>query len=224
MRDPKWFKASFHLITSMENVEIANIENVGKDTIAVTLITPDGFEAYPGQFVIVRASNNGGTETGYYTISSPDVSETFEITVSVDSGRDVGPWLNRRSPGEKIPVEGPLGDTKYTGELDAFVIASGPGIGPAIGIAERAVAEGFEATIVYYDDDPPHGQRLRDLKRRGVGVFMGEGISKRLTGKELAGTKIFVFGFQSFVDEVKRTLGDTSLASSEIHAESFGPE
>jgi ferredoxin-NADP reductase len=81
----------------MEDTEVtvAAVEGVGEDAIAIDFESPDGFEARPGQFVKValpidEGTNGDGedgdetTESRFYTISSPDVRDTFEITVEID--------------------------------------------------------------------------------------------------------------------------------------------
>jgi len=77
----------------MPEVRVTDIETVGDSVIAVKLETPPEFDADPGQFILVRATLSGETETSYYTLSAPRVGDTFEITVAIDPDGTVGPWL-----------------------------------------------------------------------------------------------------------------------------------
>lgn len=205
----------------MPALRITRIEDVGERTVAIEVQTPTEFEAYPGQFVLVRATIDGEEETGYYTISSPDVEEFFEITVAVDPDGTLGPWLVERTIGEEITVEGPFGDIRYTGEDDALVFARGPGIGPAVGIAELARESGHDATIVHGGKQPPHQKRLTHLEERGVTVILTNDLSG--TVESLTADEMYVFGFQGFIEETKDALTAVGVDLAEVEIESFGP-
>jgi ferredoxin-NADP reductase len=62
------------------DARVAAVREIGPDSIALDIETPDGFDARPGQFVKL----SGGGESRFYTISSPDVDGTFEVTIEVD--------------------------------------------------------------------------------------------------------------------------------------------
>ncbi|WP_323174883.1 FAD-binding oxidoreductase, partial [Natrialba sp. PRR66] len=82
----------------------------------------------------------------------PDTEGTFEMTVEIDPEGDVTPWLADLAAGDALALKGPLGETCYDDEGDVLAVAGGPGIGPALAIAERAVDHGHEAALVYEDD------------------------------------------------------------------------
>ncbi|WP_231187623.1 FAD-dependent oxidoreductase [Haladaptatus sp. DYF46] len=205
----------------MPALRITRIEDVGEQTVAIEVETPTEFEAHPGQFVLVRATVDGEEETGYYTISSPDVEEVFEMTVAVDPDGTLGPWLGERTLGEEITVEGPFGDVRYTGDADALVFARGPGIGPAVGIGERARESGRDVTIVHGGNRPPHRKRLADLEERGATVVLTEDLAG--TAESVAANQTYVFGFQGFVEEVKDALVAAGVDLADVEIESFGP-
>ena len=56
------------------------IEEVGPQDAGHRVRAPPDFEAEPGQFALVEAPIDGELETGYYTLSSPVVGKTFEIS------------------------------------------------------------------------------------------------------------------------------------------------
>lgn len=208
----------------MPKLQITRLENVGDRTIAIEVETPSDFEAYPGQFVLVRGIIGGEEETGYYTISSPTVEETFEMTVAVDPDGTLGPWLNTRTLNDELTVEGPFGDIQYTGDGDAIVLAGGPGIGPAIGIAESARDKDYDVTIVYGGSNPPHERRLTALEQDGATIVFSSDLDAAVDSLDLSGVETYVFGFQSFVNEAKAALSEADMDLEDVEIESFGPE
>ncbi|WP_251343610.1 ferredoxin--NADP reductase [Haloplanus halophilus] len=206
----------------MPQVTVDAVETVGDRTVALELRTPEGFDAEPGQFILIRATVDGVEETGYYTISSPDTTGTMEVTVEYVPEGTLAPWLAERRPGDTVAVEGPFGDVRYTGGGDAVVLAEGPGIGPAVGIAERARAAGHDASIVFWGQDPPHRDRLDALEADGASVVLVESLDEAADTLAAAGdATVYVFGFESFVRDAK-TVAE-AVGVDDLRAESFGP-
>jgi ferredoxin-NADP reductase len=209
----------------MPQVTVAAVETVGPDTVALELRTPSGFDADPGQFVLVRGTVDGVEETGYYTLSSPDAEETMEITVEAPPEATLAPWLAARKPGDAVEIEGPFGDVRYAGEGSVAVLAEGPGIGPAVGIAERARRAGHDATVVFVGADPPHADRLDALVADGATVEVVESLEADAAVEALAaagdaGATIYAFGFESFVRSA--TAATERAGIDDLRAESFG--
>ncbi|MEF8857259.1 MAG: FAD-dependent oxidoreductase [Haloplanus sp.] len=205
----------------MPQVTVAAVDDVGPRTVALELETPDDFDAEPGQFLLVRATVDGVEETGYYTLSSPDTEGTMEVTVEYVPEGTLAPWLAERSVGDEIEIEGPFGDVRYTGGGDAVVVAEGPGIGPAVGIAERARREGYDATVVFWGEEPPHRDRLEALEDGGATVLLVESLDEAADTLDEAGdATVYVFGFESFVRDAK-TVAE-AVGVDPIRAESFG--
>lgn len=203
----------------MASVRVEAARTVGDRTVALELATPEGFAALPGQFVLIRTDVDGEEETGYYTISSPNVDGTFEITVGYHPDGTLGPWLAEREVGDEVVVEGPFGKTKYEGDSDAVVVAEGPGLGPAIGIAERARAAGHAVSVVFVGENPPHADRLDEVREDGGTVSVVDSLADAdLPADDDA--EVFVFGFQSFVEAAAELLAEQGV--DEVHAESFG--
>ncbi|WP_256298536.1 FAD-dependent oxidoreductase [Haloarchaeobius salinus] len=205
---------------------VAAVETVGPDTVAIDVETPDGFEALPGQFVLVRATVDGEELSRYYTLSSPDVDGTFELTVGVDPDGDISPWLADLDAGDELTIEGPFGNVKYDDEGDVVVVAGGPGIGPAVAIAERAVEGGHDAVVLYQDDGPAHTDRLDALETAGAAVdVFGDDADDALgdaIGEYGDDGTVYVFGFADFCELATDALDDAGLDSDEAHVESFG--
>jgi ferredoxin-NADP reductase len=209
------------------DVAIRAVEPVGPETVAVTLETPAGFSAEPGQFVLVRRpaeDPDGDGEGRHYTISSPRVSETFEITVEIDPEGTVSPWLAERDAGECITVEGPFGNVFYEGDGPVLAIAGGPGIGAALAIAERAREHDHDAAIVYLDDEPVHEDRLAALATAGVSVSIlaDEAAVDSAIAPVVGVGQPYVFGFKSFCELALDVIEAAGGDPDEVAVESFG--
>jgi ferredoxin-NADP reductase len=206
---------------------VTAVREVGPDAIALDIETPDGFTAQPGQFVKLTGDLDGETESRFYTISSPDVGGTFEVTIGIDPEGTLGPWLAGREPGDTVQVMGPFGNDYYEDEPRVVVLAGGPGIGPAVGIAERALADGGEAAVVYHDDEPMHVDRLAALEEGGAQVFVldseaavAAAVADVLTGND--GEQLFVYGFADFLDVALAAIDAAGGESEAAKVENFG--
>jgi 3-phenylpropionate/trans-cinnamate dioxygenase ferredoxin reductase subunit len=205
------------------DARIAAVREAGADDIAVDIETPDGFDARPGQFVKLT----GEGESRFYTISSPDVEGAFEVTIEVDPEGTLGPWLAGREPGDTVGVTGPFGNSYYEDEPRVVVLAGGPGVGPAVGIGERALADGGTAAVVYLDDSPVHEARLAALADAGADVFvlsgesgMEDAVRAAVTGED--GEQVFVYGFADFLDLATTAIDAAGGDSESAKVENFG--
>ena len=206
------------------DVEVRAVKEVGTDTVAVDLASPPTFEAKPGQFVKLSATVDGEHVSRFYTISSPDVGGEIEITVEVDPEGSLGPWL-ADAKGQTIRLEGPYGTAFYEDESSILVLAGGPGVGPAVGIGERALADDNEMAIVYRDDDPVHEERLSALRERGTTVIVvgeDQGLETALADAYEAGQQVFIYGFRDFVTEGRKALESVGGDPDDAKIENFG--
>lgn len=206
------------------SVPVRSVETVGDDVVAITFEAPPDFDGEPGQFVRLSASVDGDVVQRFYTLSSPDSRETFEVTVAIDPDGSLGPWLAGREPGDSIAVSGPYGDHYYEGEESVVVIAAGPGIGPAIAIGERTIREGGSVALVYPAELKVHGDRLAALAEDGVDlVTFDEDLDEAVSRAVPVDGAAFVYGFESFVSEAVRALENAGFDASDVKIESFGP-
>ncbi|WP_049987757.1 FAD-dependent oxidoreductase [Halobellus rufus] len=210
-------------------VAVSAARDVGPQTVALELESPDEFDAEPGQFVKVSATIDGEGYARFYTLSSPGVDDTFEVTVGVDP-EEAGPFsqfLLDLAPGDDLEISGPFGESYYEGESRVVVLAGGPGIGPAVGIAEAAVADGNDAAIVYRTDAPAHGDRLDALRASGASVTVvdesgdiDDAVAAALSGD--ADEQVFVYGFAGFVDDAVSALDAAGVDLDDAKIENFG--
>ncbi|WP_336025489.1 FAD-dependent oxidoreductase [Halobellus salinisoli] len=210
-------------------VAISAVRDVGQRTVALELESPEGFDAEPGQFVKLSATIDGEGYARFYTLSSPGVDDTFEVTVGVDP-EEAGPFsqfLLDLEPGDGLEISGPFGNSYYDGEARVVVLAGGPGIGPAVGIAEAAVADDHDAAIVYRTDAPAHEDRLDDLRDAGAAVTVvdesdaiDEAVSAALTGD--TDEQVFVYGFAGFVADAVSALEAAGVDPDGAKIENFG--
>jgi cytochrome-b5 reductase len=207
---------------------VTAVREAGPGTVAIVLESPPEFEARPGQFVRLSATVDGESDARFYTLSSPDTDGTFEVTVEVDPDEagDFSQYLGTLEPGDEVEISGPFGNNYYDGEARAVVVAGGPGVGPAVGIAERALAEGKEAAVVYVDRAPAHRDRLDALREAGATVHVAEDggiedlVADVLTAAD--GETVFVYGFGDFVEAAQAAIAAAGGDPEEAHVENFG--
>ena len=205
-------------------VSVASVAQAGTDTVVVELDTPAEFDAEPGQFVKLSAELDGEPENAFYTISSPRVTDTFEITVGADEDATLGQWLAERDVGDEVDLMGPLGETHYEGETSVVLFAGGPGIGPCVGIAERVLEDDGDVVLVYKDDEPVHEERLATLEDAGATVEMLDGDADVADADVTfrADAQVFVYGFADFLEEVRDELAAADRDPDAAKAENFG--
>ncbi|PSP83324.1 oxidoreductase [Halobacteriales archaeon QS_1_68_17] len=208
-------------------VSIEAVRSVGDGGIAVELSSPSGFAAAPGQFVNLSAEVAGEEVSRVYTISSPDVDRTFETTVEVDPEGAFSPWLAEASPGTTVRMSGPYGNAYYEGEPRVVIVAGGPGVGPAVAIAERALADGGEAAVVYRDEVPLHRARLDSLATAGATVHvldaeedLAPAVADAVSGTE--DEQVFVYGFDGFVGQARAAIDAAGGDRTAAKVENFG--
>ncbi|WP_255150581.1 FAD-dependent oxidoreductase [Halorarius halobius] len=205
---------------------VVAVRDVGADAVALDLESPEGFEASPGQFVKLSATVEGEAESRFYTISSPDTDGEFELTVSYDP-EDGGPfseYLLALEAGDEVTVAGPFGSDFYEGEERVLVLAGGPGVGPAVGIAEAALADGHEVAVVYLDEAPMHEDRLAAVSEAGGDVFVladadavAEAVADVYDDQQL-----FVYGFADFLDVATDAVEAAGGTTETAKIENFG--
>jgi cytochrome-b5 reductase len=203
---------------------VQRISSVGPDTVAVELSTPAGFTADPGQFVKLVFEIDGETTGRFYTISSPAISDSFELTIGFDpeAGGPVTDRLQALAVGDHLTFEGPFGQSTYTDASRVLILAGGPGVGPAVAVAEVAHAAGAEVAVVYQAAAPAHGDRLAALDAAGATVWvddapLSEGVDAVPVSPDSA--QVFVFGFADLVAEATAIAG---VDPSRAKIENFG--
>ena len=208
---------------------VADVRDIGTDAVAIDITTPAGFDALPGQFVKLSTTLDGESVGRFYTISSPDTEKTFELTVSYDpeAGGDFSEYLLSLRAGDQITITGPFVENHYDGESRVVILAGGPGIGPAVAIAERALADGGSAAVVYRDDEPIHESRLATLAAADADVFvltesmaLTEAVGDVLT--DASDEQVFVYGFADFLADAEAAVEAAGFDTEELKAENFG--
>ena len=207
------------------SLAVTAVRSVGPDAVAIDIETPADFAAQPGQFVKLTLEVDGEDQSRFYTISSPDVEGTFEMTVGIDPDGDVAPHLADLEADDSVRLSGPFGSDYYEGEDRAVLLAGGPGIGPAVGIAERTLDDGGEVAVVYRAATPAHEERLATLEERGAAVTILDGeitasVADVVTGN--ADEQVFVYGFAEFVDDAAAAIDAAGGDPDAAKVENFG--
>lgn len=208
--------------SDMDAARVRDVSTVGADTVAVELESPSGFDPQPGQFVKLSAYVDGEHVSRFYTLSSPDATDTFEVTIAVDPDGTLGPWL-ASATGETVQIEGPYGRAYYEGEPRSLIVAGGPGVGPAVGIGERALADDNEVVIVYRATAPAHEERLSALADDGATVEITDGaIDEPVADHHRGDEQVFIYGFQEFVTDAMAALEAAGGDPDAAKVENFG--
>jgi dihydroorotate dehydrogenase electron transfer subunit len=104
--------------------------------------------AQPGQFVMVRASDNNERilrrPLGIHRVN--DKGEIALLYETVGKGTE---WLAQRKKGEPVDILGPLGRGFPVDSKRLLLVAGGVGIAPLIFLAEKAVADGRNVTLLF---------------------------------------------------------------------------
>ncbi|MEZ3164693.1 FAD-dependent oxidoreductase [Halorubrum sp. RMP-47] len=208
---------------------VESVEPVGPDTYALRFRAPEGFAAEPGQFVKLGTEIDSESVARFYTLSSPRVGDSFEVTVGIDpdEGGEFSAFLSDAEAGTEMTLAGPFGDQHYDGEARAVVIAGGPGVGPAVAIGERALDEDAEAAVVYRDDDVAHADRIDALRDRGAAIRLlgsdddlADAVADVLTGAD--GETVFVYGFADLVADAEAAVDAAGGDPDAAKVENFG--
>ena len=208
-------------------VAVTAVRDVGPRTIAIEFEAPAGLDADPGQFLKLTGVVDGEEYTRFYTLSSPGVDDTFEITVGIDP-EEAGPFsefLLNLAAGDTVEIAGPFGRSFYEGEPRVVVLAGGPGVGPAVGIGEAAVADGSGVAIVYQTGAPAHQERLEALRDAGASVVVADGDIGEHVAAAVGSNgdeQVFVYGFEAFVDEATAALAAAGADPDDAKVENFG--
>jgi ferredoxin-NADP reductase len=206
-------------------LDVVAVRDVGPDTVAIDFETPDAFDAQPGQFVKLTLTVDGEDISRFYTISSPTVDGAFEITVGIDPDGELAPQLGALEAGDGVRIAGPFGSDYYEGESRVVVLAGGPGVGPAVGIAERALDDGNEAAVVYQDDAPVHEDRLDALRDTGALVSViddDEPLTEPIAEAVEDSGQVFIYGFADFLDAATEALEAAGVSTDDAKVENFG--
>ncbi len=211
-----------------QEVTIRSLKRVGPSTVALELETPQGFSAKPGQFILIREPIDGEEFARHYTLSSPAVTNTFELTVGVDPTGAFSGWLAERQPGDILTIEGPFGQIYYDDEGPVRVLAGGPGIGAGLGVVERAIDQGFEAALIA---DPGEEALIHEERFAAIAETNSVFVTSTDDGFEAAvhaaRTAVpdgidFVFGFRTFVDRAVEAIASAGGDPDEAKIESYG--
>ena len=208
-----------------QQLAVAEIRSVGENTFTAAFEVPAAFTACPGQFISVSMADNDSSESSFYTISSPHADGTVEIVFDAGPDSELGRHLADSDPGTTVSVAGPIGETYYEGDRSVVVLAGGPGIGAAIGIGERALAEDHNVAVVY-DGTPACEPQLQKLSTGGAHVDivkdedrLAEAVSKAL---ETVDGSVMIYGYDEFVERATDALAATGEDPEAASTSNYG--
>ncbi len=158
------------------NQEMAPIVSQCETLSGVFLLeieSPDlAAQARPGQFVMVGCDSGYGRllrrPISIHQVSAKTISLLFAV---VGTGTE---WLSQRRPGDKVDLIGPLGNG-FSLNVDShsiLLVAGGMGIAPLCFLAQLAVRQGLEVTLLAGAASVAqlHPERLMPAGARAVNI------------------------------------------------------
>lgn len=230
------------------DVTVTDVQPKGRDAVAVTLATP-GFIWKAGQYITLRAVIDGQDTRRSYSIASAP-GGPLTVGIRAVEGGVFSTFAQGLRPGDRMRALPPEGRFVYDGQARVLLIAAGSGITPMIAIAQVALANGAEVTLVYGNRDSgsimfrAELERLKDsyldrfrlfhcLSRETQDVAFLNG---RITGEKLkVMAEVGAFDAADFdaaylcgpgdmIAEARATLIDMGLAEGAVHQELFFTE
>ncbi|RMG28589.1 MAG: FAD-dependent oxidoreductase [Methanobacteriota archaeon] len=226
-------------MVSYQQGKIINREIFG-NLLVLTIEPEKEFEWEPGQFIVTQNEINGNIETADYTIvSSPKITERFQIIVEVYTESVVGAWLKDLGIGQKIRFKGPKGRTVMQSNDQSIVIVYRE-IGGVIALAflRQLNEEGFkhQVTTIGFNNEG-----FVDLVEMYRDEFSNLSLDTRIfvldqttdEGKfprsQLKGIfepykerEFYIAGMSEFVKNLRSRLISWGVPKEKIHREFFG--
>ncbi|MFI5178322.1 MAG: dihydroorotate dehydrogenase electron transfer subunit [Vicinamibacterales bacterium] len=156
--------------------EVVENQRVYADTWLTWFRSPEiGNGAYPGQFMMLRCSDDAGKDPTTYNLQPITSSDPLlprpmsfhrvrngahgpEWAILYDVvGRGTA-WLSRRKPGDRVYGWGPLGRGYEIGHTsrNLLLVAGGIGVAPLVWLADEAIAKGLSVTMIVGARDAEH--------------------------------------------------------------------
>ena len=232
---------------------ISSVRQEGADAVALEFAVPQELAAefayVPGQYLTLRAD-----------IDEQDVRRSYSIASAVDAALCVGvrqvddgvysTYAQGLKVGDTVQVMPPEGRFMLHDQQDILLIAAGSGITPMVSIANAALDNGAQVTLVYGNRDFKHvmfRSELEALKDQYMGRFTLIHIlsreeqdvpllNGRITGDKIgrmakagaidldAADGVFLCGPGEMITDVSAALAGLGVTQSIIHSERFTPD
>ena len=166
---------------SFHTLEVADVERLCDDAVAVTFAVPDDLEeAYrfaPGQSLTLRRNIDGGEQRRSYSICAP-AGHAPRVGVRLVPDGAFSTWLvHEVAPGDAVDVGTPTG--AFTPDLETpahhVLIGAGSGITPLLSIAGSVLADDRSRVTLLYGnrraDTVMFAEDVADLKDRHPARF-----------------------------------------------------
>jgi len=202
----------------------------------------------PGQYVSLTVQIGSVTTTRPYSISSRPGLDHLDLTVKVEPGGFVSPFLVRQVPGWEVSSSGPVGSFVYEPLRDRgplVLVSGGSGITPFMSMVRHFVEVGFPVPVQLLHasrtvDDVLFGAEFAALAAEHDGLQALSIVSRPPPGYpgpsgridaeliaaqvgEVAGKSFFVCGPPTMIQSVVRALLGLGVAPHAIRRESYGP-
>lgn len=249
------FGRSAHAATSATvlpslEVEVESFRRLNLTVGEVRFFVPNaGFTFRPGQYVIFQIPSPDGREVirrSYSIATPPSDKRHFEICVRAVAGGHGSNWVHRLRPGDKVRVEGPIGDFVLAeSDIDIVMVATGTGMSPIKSMllhlldaqSTRRVRLFFGVRSVqdlFYTDllrgleahyprfsyeitmSSPDPARWGGARGRVTAL-----VDQHVTADDAPATEAYLCGSRGMIDDTAKILRAKGIPEDRIHFENF---
>ncbi len=235
-------------------LKVISIEHESADVLSIRMQNPDGQRpeaASPGQYVVLRLQPDEGAARIFrsYSLSGPQSSEQYRISVKIEPNGMAGIWLRDRvRVGDSLDVSLPRGSfILQSGEKAVVLLSAGIGATPVLAMlhslaAERSTREVFWLHAARDGEHHPFAQEVQRLiltlpHGRSHICYSRPAASDRF-GEDFdaAGhfspsvfesvaipreSDVYLCGPVAFMADMKASLGNYGISRDRIHIEIF---
>ncbi len=215
-----------------------------QDVMSFRFNRPGGFDFIAGQYMFITLKSGGKKLEKHFTISSsPTESDYIELTKKL-TGHEFANALAALKVGDKVTINGPVGDFTFKGKYDKIAMLSGGiGITPLRSIIRYATDKQLKTDMILLysnrsEDDIAFKDELDEMQRKNMNLKVVHTITrpgekwKGPTGridKEMIQREIpdymerifYISGPQKMVDSMAAVLKDMRIPNKQIKQEYF---
>ena len=247
----QWRRNSFLRPAATREARLTGKREIAKDTLALSVSKPDGFNFVAGQAIYVvmpdleKADANGRIRT--FSISSAPQEPELEIATRL-TDTSFKRHLMAAGPGAVVQVEGPYGDLSLHDDASrpAVFLAGGIGVTPFRSMVLDATNRGLQHPLfLFYSNRSPEDAaylaELRELEQKNprfklIATFTEGGapspggtvehgyINAEMLAKhvgDVASAVFYVAGPPGMVSAMERMLTKAGVARENVRAEKF---
>lgn len=153
------------------------------DIKSIRFEKPQGFHYLAGQYIFVTLGNGPDEMTKHFTLSSSPTEDFLEITKKL-TGHPFANALASLSPGDKVSMNGALGEFTFQGEYgNVGMLSGGIGITPLRSMIKNSIDKKLSVNIILlysnrFEDDIAFRNEFEDIQKENSNIKVIETITK----------------------------------------------